>query len=175
MRFLLSAFVLLAALGLSGCYRPLYGEKPLFSAAPTAQEARLNSIAVAGIADEPGQRLRNLLIDRMYSRGRPAKPGKRLEVSLRIGEEHLGLQKDATTTRARLTVSAGFVLRSLGETRDVLLKGKARAIVNFSISDQAYDTLSAREDARNRGLREVADRIVTRLLLYLEENGKDAP
>lgn len=163
-------FLLLGALSLSACYRPLYGDKD-FSGVATVEEHRLNDISIGAIDGENGQKLRNLLIDRMYGQGRPAKASKRLDVTLTAVEEHLGLQKNAVTTRARLTVRAEYALFDAGRKPGAvaLASGVSRAVVNFSILDQGYATLASRENAHDRALREIADLMVNRLLLYLGE------
>jgi LPS-assembly lipoprotein len=158
----------LGLLALAACYHPLYGDKPLGSVAPTAQEQRLNAVLVAPIDGENGQKLRNLLIDRMYGQGRPARTDQRLEIVLTITEEHLGLQKNAVTARARLTVVAVYKLID-GATHKPLFSAAARSIVSFDILDEQYATLTSRENAVDRGATEVADRIVNRLLVYFDE------
>jgi LPS-assembly lipoprotein len=104
----------------------------------------------------------------MYGQGRPVKASKRLDIRLTANEEHLGLQKNAVTTRARLTVRAEYTLRDAVAKSDEppLTSGVSRSVVSFSILDQAYATLSSRENAHDRALREIADLIVNRLLLY---------
>jgi LPS-assembly lipoprotein len=166
MRFF-KLLILLPLLGLTACYHPLYGDKSSFGE-PTAQETRLNSIALASIDGENGQKLRNLLIDRMYRQGRPAKTDMRLEIELKITEEQLGLQKNAVLTRARDTVAVNYRLID-GATHKVLLDAKSHSIVSFDILDEQYATLNSREDAIRRGLVEVSDRIVSRLLVYFDE------
>ena len=170
MRFLAALALLIPALTLTSCYTPLYGAKGL---AATTQEQSLNDIFIGPIDGENGQKLRNLLIDRMYINGRPAKASCSLEVNLKVVEEHLGLQKDAVTTRARLNVSAQYKL-SAAALGKVLLTETTRSVVSFDILTQDYATLSSRENAYDRALKEVADRIVTRVLLYFKDNGPSA-
>jgi hypothetical protein len=162
--------LLLCAASLSSCYRPLHGDKG-FGGEPTAEQHRLNDIYIGGIEGENGQKLRNLLIDRMYGQGRPVKASKRLDINLTSVEEHLGLQKNAVTTRARLTVRAEYALHDTKAKADTLplTSGVSRSVVGFSILDQGYATLSSRENAHDRALREIADLIVNRLLLHLGE------
>jgi LPS-assembly lipoprotein len=166
----LLALLLLCVFSLSACYRPLYGDKG-FGGEATVEEHRLNDIYIGGVEGENGQKLRNLLIDRMYGQGRPVKASKRLDISLSATEEHLGLQKNAVTTRARLTVRAEYALYDSKAKTDTppLVSGASRSVVGFSILDQGYATLSSRENAYDRALREIADLMVNRLLLYLGE------
>lgn len=124
--------VLLALVMLTACYQPLYGNKSL-GGAPTAQQLALNDIFIATIQEtrqgggtgrrqpgELGQKLRNLLIDRMYGKGRPKQASRRLDIKLSIVEEQLGLQKDAITTRARLNITVNYALtNSAGSIADM--------------------------------------------------------
>jgi LPS-assembly lipoprotein len=157
-------FFLLPLLLLTACYQPVYGGKS-FSSAPTAQENRLNRVALGNIPDENGQQLRNLLIDRMYTAGRPDKPAHQLNVTLTSLEEKLGLQKDATTTRARLTLSTSYALVDTA-TGKTVFSNSARSVVSYNILDAQYATLASKENAYDRALRELSDMIVGRLLLY---------
>jgi LPS-assembly lipoprotein len=165
MRFLF----LIPLLLLAACYHPLYGSKD-FSGTPSAQEKNLNSIFIAGIPDENGQRLRNLLIDRFYGAGRPATTSTRLEVQLVAFEEKLGLQKDATTTRARLNLTSNYTLFD-SATNKPLFRATSRSTVSYNILDDQYATLALKEDAYSRGVRELSELMTTRLLLYFSNGG----
>lgn len=138
-------------------------------AAPTDQQAALNDVAIANIPERNGQKLRNLLIDRFYAYGRPQKTTYTLSVRLTVAEEKLGLQKDATTKRARLNVTANYTL-SKTDTRAVLLDSASHTSVSYSILDQEYANLSARENAADRGLNELAELITTRVLVALNSD-----
>lgn len=166
MRFFI-ALLLLLALPLSGCYRPLYGNKDSLSS-QSAGEHTLGAIALGNIPDEHGQVLRNLLIDRMYAAGRPAAATRRLDVQLSSLEERLGLQKDATTTRARLTLKVGYTLVNTA-TGEKLFSTTSRSVVSYNELDDHYATLSSKEDAYRRGLVELADIMVARLLLFTSQ------
>lgn len=157
-------FLLIVLLPLAGCYQPLYGTK---SAAfeQSAGEKALNAIAINSIPDQQGQMLRNLLIDRMYGKGRPAAATHRLDVRLSSLEEKLGLQKDATSTRARLNVTASYDLIDT-KTNAILFTATSRSVVSHNILADYYATLASKEDAYRRGLSELADLIVARLLLF---------
>lgn len=160
MRLLFTVLILL----LSACYQPLYGNKGFLGAA-AAPEARLNTVELAGIQGEQGQKLRNFLIDRFYGAGRPAKPRYRLDVRLTPLEEKLGLQKDATTTRARLTLTAEYDLLDTA-TRKILFTARSNSAVSHNILGEQYATLASKEDAYQRGLKDLAELITTRVLLY---------
>lgn len=167
--YLIPLFVLLLPL-LSGCYQPLYGTKSM-AFEPSAGESALNAIFISTIPDEYGQLLRNLLIDRMYASGRPAQPTHRLDVGLSSVEEKLGLQKDATTTRARLTIRSTYNLIDT-KTNKPVFSAASRSVVSYNILDDHYATLASKENAYRRGMKEMSDLIVARLLLHLGGGGK---
>lgn len=162
MRFLFMALLLLP---LTACYHPLYGNKPRTMESASAQEEKLNAIFITSIPDENGQYLRNLLIDRFYGQGRPIHPAYRLDITIAAKEEKLGLQKDATSTRARLNITATYTLFEK-ESGKSLFSATSRSTTNYNILDQQLGTLTSRENASQRGLKEIADLMTTRLLLY---------
>ncbi len=156
--------ILLLPFLLSSCYRPVYGERP-FGADATAQEVRLNRIAIANIADEKGQILRNFLIDRMYGAGRPDKTDATLSVGIRTTEDDLGLQKDATTLRKKITYVANYTLTD-NATQKRIYSGTSRTFVGYDKIDAQYGALVSKEASAERALRELSDLIVTQLLVY---------
>ncbi len=156
--------VLLLPLILTSCYRPIYGERP-FGAEATVQEKRLNRIAIANISNELGQQLRNHLIDRMYGQGRPEKTDATLQISLATTEENLGLQRDATTLRKKITYIANYILTD-STTQKKLYTGTSRTFVSYNKIDAQYGALSSRENSAQRAIRELSDLIVTQLLAY---------
>jgi LPS-assembly lipoprotein len=163
-------FALLLPLSLTGCYQPVYGQKSLAAMdAPTAQEEKLGAIQIGSIPDVTGQRLRNMLIDRFYSYGRPTQPLYRLDVRLTPLEEKLGLQKDATVTRARLTLTANYDLVD-SATSKIIFSGFSRSVVSNNVLNDEYATLTSREDAYDRAVRELSDLITTRLLIHFNQN-----
>lgn len=164
MPIILRLFILLPLLLLSACYRPVYGERP-FGADATVQENRLNRIAVANIGDELGQQLRNFLIDRMYGAGRPDKTDATLSIGLSSVEEDLGLQKDATTLRKKVTYVASYTLTD-NATQKVLLARSSRTFVSYDKIDAQYGVLVSKSASAERAMRELSDLVVTQLLVY---------
>lgn len=157
----LGLIVALAACG----FEPIYGTHDN-QGAPVA--AALNDVAIANIPDRNGQILRNHLIDRMYSAGRPVNPKTQLEIKLQTSEADLGIQLNATTSRHEVTVSADYTLKDLASGKE-LVKGTARSLVGFSQLDAQYGTLAARESSTNRAITEVGEQIVNRISLYFAE------
>jgi len=159
-------FVLLGALFVpAACgFQPLYGEQQVATGGLDPVEY-LAAIRVAPMPDRPGQQMHNLLRDRLNPRGQPIRPRYLLVVELGEARENLGIRVDETATRANLTVIARFALRDAG-TGDVLYRSDARSTNSFNILSSQFATDVAENDARERGLREVADSIRTRLGIY---------
>jgi hypothetical protein len=158
-------YLILALFLLTSCYQPIYGNK--VGGTPTAQEARLNAIAIGNIADEQGQTLRNLLIDRMYGAGRPEKTDARLDITITQTIEDLGLQKDATTLRKRVTFTAVYTL--VDAANKTVLSTQSRAFATYNYIDAQYGALVSKDSAHKRALHELADLITARLLVYYGE------
>ena len=166
----LAAVLLLAlppvALGACG-FKPVYGN------AGHSQDvgAALANVQIDPIAERNGQVLRNNLIDRFYSEGRPGSPKYRLALSLAATEEALGIQKDATATRARLRLQASYELVDIASGQ-VVYRTFSRSVVSFNLVDSQFAVLATRQDAYDRGLTELADDIRTRLSLFFARDGQ---
>lgn len=154
---------IVAALALSACgFRPLHLPRGTESAAPAQ---RLAQVRVQPLQGRVGQRLNNLLRDRLNPAGQPDRPDYFLELTLTREKEELGVRKDETATRANLTLRARFKLRG-AEDRKLLLDGQARSVNSYNILSAFYATTVAEEDALQRGLRTLADDISLRLEVY---------
>lgn len=155
-----------AALGACG-FKPVYGTAAHDSTVGTA----LANVQIDPIADRNGQVLRNNLIDRFYTDGRPASAKYRLALSLAATEEALGIQKDATATRARLRLQASYELVDIASGQ-VVYRTFSRSVVSFNLVDSQFAVLATRQDAYDRGLTELADDIRTRLSLFFARDAK---
>ncbi len=151
-------------LGLAGCgFQPLYG--PRADGAPAVQ-AELETIQIRPIAERVGQRLYNVLRDRLNPRGTPAAPRYVLSVALTETEEKLALASDKTPTRTNVTLVADYSLTPI-EAAEPVYRGRSRTTISYNILTESYATYAAAEDARVRGARVLGDDIRTRLALYL--------
>ncbi|TWB36788.1 LPS assembly lipoprotein LptE [Nitrospirillum pindoramense] len=161
--------VILAAapLALSACgFHTVYGDHSL-SGKPSTR-SQMASVSIDIIPDRIGQMLRNNLIDRFYQDdGRPVKPDYRLNVRMNSYKEDLGIQRDATATRARLHVMADYQLID-NKTGKTLYRTSSRSIVSYDISEAQYSTMVTEQDAYDRALTELAEEITTRLSLYFD-------
>lgn len=156
----LALLLLLAACGFSPIYGNHGGGKP-------AVVDSLSVVYIDGIGGQYGQFLRNKLMDRFYYHGRPEKPQAFLSVSIQSSESGLGIQKDATTSRSQLELTASFVLKD--DMNNTLLKGAARSIASYGKLDAQYGTLATQRNAYERALNEVSEQITARLSLYYAE------
>lgn len=161
----LGTALLAAPLALSGCgLHPLYGEQ----SAGRAVGGELQQVAIDLIPERNGQVLRNLLMDKFYLEGRPAKPDYRLAIQLTSIEENLGIRPDATATRSRVRLNADVQLLS-ATTGEVLYHTSARSIVSYDILQAQYATLVGQQDAFQRGLTQLSEDIRTRLAIHFEQ------
>jgi LPS-assembly lipoprotein len=160
---------LAAILTLSACgFQPLYAKR-----GPTGGVAgeELAKVRIANIPDRTGQQLRNALIDRMQPQG-PSEPTYRLEISLLEQQVNLGIQQDATATRGQLRYSGTYVLRDASGKE--LVRESFRASPSFNILASEFGTILSSDDARTRGLNQIADDITGRLALYFTREKKAA-
>jgi LPS-assembly lipoprotein len=154
------AVAALALLGACG-FEPLYGERG--SDAPVG--GLLEQVAVSPIADRTGQLLRIELTNRLTPTT-PTESRYNLEVTLSESQASLAVRRDATATRANLTISANYSLRRNGNAQ-ILTSGSIRSVNSYDILTSDFATLAAEADARKRATRDIADAIVDRLAIFL--------
>lgn len=153
---LAGALLVLAACG----YKPLYERTD-----SGAVGDDLAMVQVDVIRDRTGQQLHNVLRDRINPTGRPASPRYALEVELTESREALAIRKDETATRYNLNQSAQFALRDL-ETSRVVLSGTSEAATSYNVLTNDFSNISAENDARRRGVREIGENLRTRLAVF---------
>lgn len=156
----------LLALGmLASCgFEPLYARHESGSTV-----ADMAATKIDRIEDRVGQQLRNFLLDRLNPRGRPAKNLYTLSVKLTEIRQDLAIRKDETATRANLIMSATYDLVEI-ESGDRLLHAISTVTTSFNIVKSDFGTISAENDARRRGVREISDEVRHRLAVYF--NGR---
>ena len=161
------ASALFIAILVSACgFRPLYGPSP---SADARVSERLSGVAIATIPDRTGQLVRNALLQRINPFGQPSGADFRLSVQIDETIQNLAVQIDETATRANLILRAQFDLIQ-GETGENVFSGTVQSVNSYNISSlQHFATLSAEQDARRRGARDLADEITARLALFLAE------
>ncbi|MDX2143722.1 MAG: LPS assembly lipoprotein LptE [Rhodospirillaceae bacterium] len=153
-----------AAALLSGCgFRPLYGTRGV-AARPEVLNA-LAATAIRPISDRAGQRLRQILNEKLHGNG-PAKQSRYdLDVVLTKQIIELGVRPDSTTSRANLIMSARLTLYDQGAQAFV---DGTQAVVSYNILDDQFASVSSQADAEDRALKQLGDDIKTRLAVYFD-------
>lgn len=151
-----------AGIAASCGYSPVYGPRSTSQVA-----AALSGVRVGPIKDRTGQILRNNLLDRLNPKGQPTSPEYHLSVTVKESIRNLGIQRDETSTRSDLTLSASFQLVKLGINEPVM-RGKSSSTNGFNRVNTHYATVVAARDARKRAASEIADDIANRLAAYLK-------
>jgi LPS-assembly lipoprotein len=156
--------LLFLCLGLAACgFKPLYGEQGADNAAVTTD---LAAIRIEAIPDRIGQKMYNLLYERLTPNGKADVPKYSLHVHIRETVEELLYERDETATRANLTLRADYELRRI-EDDEVIAKGTSRSTSGYDILSSQYATLVSKDDARDRSARVISDDIRTRMAVAL--------
>ncbi|MDC0987647.1 LPS assembly lipoprotein LptE [Alphaproteobacteria bacterium] len=152
---------------LAGCgFEPLYGAK----GQSVRVDAALNEISIKPIKGRSGQQLYNHLLDQLNPRGVPAHPRYVLVVTASVNKISLGIKRDETATRAKLSLSSNFKLHG-SSNNAVVFYGYSQSTNSYNIVDSEFTTLSAEKDAIDRAARVVSENIKIRLALYLNRIG----
>ncbi len=155
-RLLLAAPLLLAACNL----RPLHGPQQ----ARVTQD--LSSTRIAPLSNRLGQKLHNLLRDRINPYGQPSDPAYELQVAVTRQEAESGIREDETATRITLTLTARYRLLTTQGGEEVTA-GTTGAQAVFNILENRYSSQVSEETAEERALTLIADSITTRLTVAL--------
>ena len=142
-------------------FQPLYGTRG--DQAGTRDE--LERIEIAVISGRLGQQVHNYLLDRITPLGHPTSPLYLLDIKLSLSRQALGVQRDATTTRAKFILFASYRLAKKQGGKQ-LFQGSTQTANSFTIVQSDFANLSAEKDAIDRAAREVSDTIRARLALY---------
>ncbi len=163
-----AVLVLGLCLSLAACgFRPLYGEKQ--TEGETSVTDDLSEIIVYPIEDRTGQQMHNMLRDKINPAGQPDQPSYGLRVDLKERIKSLGIRRDATATRANLTMTATYSLTDL-RTKKVLFKDKSFSTNSYDILDDQFATYVSENNARERALNALSDEMRRRLAVYFEAN-----
>lgn len=149
-------------LGLAGC-----GLQPMYAGGGRGEVAQgLRAIEVAPIEGRSGWLVRNALRDRLAQSGQTASPRYRLDVVLDDDLQGLGLLTDETVGRERRTLRARYQLVDLS-SGTILVDATAGSDAGIDVVSSEYATIAAEQTALENLATEVAERIVTRLMLTL--------
>lgn len=159
----LAPLLLLLSLALAACgFHPLYGDH-----ASGATDADFASVYIAPMSDRSGQQLRNFLLERVEAGGQPSRPLYVMNIGLALQSSGLAISRDNTTSRASITGTAKYTIVD-SATGQVLARGTSRATDSYDVLLSDFATLSARDDANTRVLREISDDLKTRLAVFLQ-------
>jgi LPS-assembly lipoprotein len=163
LRMAMTAGVL--ALGLSGCFRPLYGS------------AEFGGLAVqqglAGVKVEiEGERLAHYLRNELEFGLRGGDPNAapvthRLVVSAKQNVSSAVIDRlTGAAESAVMTIDARYILYPAGKTT-VVTEGDAKAVVSYDRSQQRFASVRAARDAEIQGAKQLAEQIKTRIAAHL--------
>lgn len=160
----LASLILLA--GLAGC-----GLQPMYAGGGSGAVSQgLAAVEVTPIEGRGGWLVRNALRDRLAQSGHTAAPRYRLDVLLDDDLEGLGLLTDETVGRERRTLRARYQLTELS-SGTIVVDATAGSDAGIDVVSSEYATIAAEQTALENLATEVADRIVTRLVLALRQQG----
>jgi LPS-assembly lipoprotein len=149
------------------------GFSPLYSTHHNAGvKSSFDSVYIDNIPDWEGQYLRNALIDRLYSHGRPANPAYTLTISKPQAERRdLDITKTSSATRAQLRIETGMALKD-NATGVTVLTRKLIAITSYNILQSQFTTRVSENDTRRSALDDIARQVEQQLALYFNREGK---
>lgn len=160
---------MLLALGLSAC-----GLQPMYAGGSSSGVAQgLAAIDVPAIPGRDGWLVRNALQSRIGAAG-DASPRYRLDVRLDDSLEALGVLNDDTVSRERRILRSRYQLVDL-TTGEILLDATAGSDAGIDVVSSEYATIAAEQRALENLAREVADRMITRVVLTLREREQARP
>ena len=155
---------LLATL-LTACgFDPLYARHGV--GGPVAAIDGFNDIEIGNIPDRSGQYLRNAMMDRFYTKGRPLNARWALEISpIRETRYNLGITKSADATRAQLRLETTITLAEKATHKTVLTRS-ATAMISYNILQSQFTTNVSEKKARESGLDDLAQQVERHLALF---------
>ncbi len=165
--FRILALCLFISVTLSGC-----GFSPLYSSSDYRPVTnKFKDIEISNIPNRNGQFLRNLLLDNLYSSSKISNtPKYRLDIkSLKESVVNLGIQKDATATRAQMRIQLVMMLVDIKTNEPyIIFQRKLHSVNSFNILDSQYATGVSKQNVRDQSLKDLSDQIVRELSLYFK-------
>jgi LPS-assembly lipoprotein len=163
------SLILFISLGVTGCFRPLYGS-PEFGGLAIQQGLAGVSIEVGG--DRLEHYLRNELEFNLRGDGDQSAPRThRLVVSPRSRLNTAIVDRvSGSAESVALVIDANFKLYALNKPTIELMSETATAAVSYERSIQRFASIRAARDAEIRGAKQLAEQIKTRVAAYLATN-----
>jgi hypothetical protein len=182
----------LAAAGplLSACgWKPLYGQASTGPSGTATVDSHLAAIAIkepfwerdaapfgaesrasqAKYDARTAQILHNSLRDGLNPYGQPSSPAYTLSIKLSEDINRTLTADEGDARREDLILKASYVLADAKGTE--LVKEYARSIVAYTVLQDPYTDLEARNDARDRTARQLAEQIKLRISSYFATHG----
>jgi LPS-assembly lipoprotein len=157
-----AAAALLMALGLGGCFQPLYGE-----AAHPGLVEDLRAVEVAPIKDRIGHYLGDDLISALNGSGETPAAKYRLTVTVSQAAKTPTIQSQINAANAATVIGdATFTLTKI-DGGAVLFKGQATSAAVYDRTLDSFANLRAARDAEIRIARSLADEISLRVAAAL--------
>lgn len=157
------------------------GLRPVYYSGDSKNDVRegLQHIRVETIEERAGQVLYTYLVSALaYDHDTETKAIPKtmsLKVELKESIESLGMKKDGTSSRERISLVANYGLIELKSGRQ-LASFKSRSTLNYNLVSQQFSILTAKEHNRKKALKTLSADILNRVSLYLKtEKGKVDP
>ena len=165
-RILIYCALLTVNCALTACgFTPMYGG----AAQASGVQTTLNKIEIDSIPDREGQYLRNHLIDRFYTDGRPANPFYTLTFQpLQEARSELDITKSADATRAQLRITTTMTLTSHADG-NVLLKRPLYAVTSYNVLSSQFTTRVSEDNARLNAIDDIARQAEQTIILFLKD------
>ena len=159
---------------LAGCgFHPLYlpeGGK----GSPASLE--LAAIYVPPMAERAGQLMRQALQRRLDGAGTGVAKKYDLITYMAASVEGIGVQRDTSTTRLRVSATGPWTLRELNLAHTTVATGTSRVIDGYNILNQQYFAADLEGEAAFKRVAEaLADQIVQQLAIVLKKRATPAP
>jgi len=156
-------------LSLTACgFTPIHGTA--FQSDETISvQSEFAKIEISNIPDREGQYLRNELIDRFYTNGRPSQTQYTLNVTtIEESISDLDITKDSDATRAQLKLTTSIVLID-NETNQAVIERSLHAISSFNVLTSEFATRVSEKNTRQNALDDLARQIELHIALYLKK------
>lgn len=159
LRLAVSALLLLATAGLSGCgFSPMYGSNGV--------SAELSNIRVETGRERVDFRLQEALIDGMGARS--AAGPYTIRATTTMTSTPFGVGADAIASRYALRITVNWQLYLDGSIDPVLI-GVARSDASYDVPAGIYGALASEADAEDRAVGIAADRIIIQLARAMQD------
>lgn len=142
------------------------GFQPMYSS--NGAVSNLPEIYVGNIPDEQGQFLRNILIDKYYTNGRPTNYDYELEFSpLNKKTIEMGIQKDATATRIMVELSINMkIIKNSEKGKITVFEKTIKTVGAHNLLTNQFASLISKEDITEDLIKEMSEDVFTEVNLY---------